>query len=80
MNYQKIILHGIEIYIDLDRRRIKCRKCDTMLHFGLTKNNIVPIEIKDGNYKLHFSSCKPNNNLENSILEEEKNQEELSNF
>jgi len=90
MNYQTIKLNGgAEVYLDLDQKRTKCKKCDTMLYFGLTKNNkSMPIEqMEDGTYESHFANCKFANDFrknkskfEESISNEEENQDELNNL
>lgn len=85
MNYQKIkLLGGAVVDVDLDTNRVKCKKCGKMIKFAITKNGkFMPIIQTENGWQSHFSDCEFADNfrktkLENSILEEEKNQEFLN--
>lgn len=87
MNYQTIKLKGgAEVYLDLDAKRTKCKKCGELIRFGMTKNNkyIPVIQIGD-EWQCHFADCKfanefrkKNVGLNERIQEEETNQDFLN--
>lgn len=79
MNYKEIKLkNGVEVFIDLDSKRGRCNNCGELIRWGKTKDNKnIPI---DEDNTCHFDSCKPTrkSSLEETIYNEEKNQQALS--
>jgi len=86
MNYQRIQLKGgAYVLLDLDAKRVACRKCKKLIRFAITekRGKKIPIEEAGEKFVAHFATCEfandfRKNSQENKIEEENKNQEYLN--
>lgn len=86
-DYKEIkLLGGANVFVDFSSRHTKCRKCNSQIRFGITKNGkyIPIIEIRPNEWQAHFADCKfaddfrGRGSLNNRIQEEERTQQLLN--
>ena len=82
LGYEKIkLLGGAEVYVDFRSKQTRCRGCDKLIRFGITKNNKnMPIIQVGEDWQAHFADCKKAGQFRKKINEGSENQEGLNNF
>lgn len=71
-----------EVILDHSKRKARCKYCDQLIRFALTKKNNkhIPINEVDGGYQSHFDTCTKTHNISRQIDDEISTQEELNKF
>lgn len=86
MDYQKIKLpNGIDLTIDLDKKRVACSRCHKLIRWGITDmGRYVPVIEHNEVFRQHLTDCNfrhtSRTNLEDRIKEEDDNQDFINNL